>query len=106
MGYAKGQAEDRQNKAKAKRIFKGSVKSGDLTVKDFPMGWQLTNMVALAGDRLSWGMTSDGGAVCVTLINGPAPYSNFYASNVEEASQVLETILEGYSEREKQMGGF
>jgi hypothetical protein len=105
MGYYKDALEAKQVKAK-KRSFKGGeVRKGNLTPNDWPELLELIQLVVTAGDGISISSTSDGGALCVTILNGPPPYVKFYASSVEDAEQKTEAILSGYPDERKALQG-
>lgn len=62
---------------------------------------RLVQLVAESGDRISFGYTSGGHCASVSLLTGSGKPETFYARDEEEWHTLLDDVLEGYDDGEK-----
>lgn len=95
--------DDKPRKGKAQAGNKRQVtlkrRGGHVSFGDVNGIATLVETVAEGGDRISFGYTSSGDVISVTLLSGSPPYDTFYAVTEDEWDELRDSILAAYPVR-------
>lgn len=95
--------DDKPRKGKAtpgtQRVIKLKRSGAHVGYSDVNGIATLVDTVAEAGDRISFGYTSNGDVIALTLLTGVAPYKTYYAVTEEEWNDLRDAILAAYPAR-------